>query len=160
MMKLTDHTMRISLRREDFRVAIGRPFGLVAAGALILSETLFIVRGDSSPHVLLLVIPLAVLILCALLLALMSLRYHLDVGPHGIDCYELWMRPRHMNWDAVTRTRLLCVLGLEYLLIGVSNRWWPIWIPLFVQREKLLRDLLINYVDDAHPLKHQLDEPA
>ncbi|SFH53538.1 hypothetical protein [Planctomicrobium piriforme] len=160
MMNLPHRVNRISFRREDFRVSLDRPFIPVMIGALLLTEILVILPGNGSLHTALLVIPIAVLALCATLLTLMSLRYHLEVGPDGIDCYDLWVRPRHTNWNAVTNTRFYRFFGLNYMVIQVPGRRRPMWIPLFVQRYDLFREMVLTYAHNDQVLEQKLDQVA
>ena len=160
MLNFPENVIPLSFRREDFRVAMGRPFWPVCIGALLASEALQILPGTASLHVLVFVVPIAVIVLCALILMLMAMLYRVEVGPEGIHCYDVWSRPRHASWSTITRARMVRLFGLDYLVIHSQDRRRPLWIPMFVSRDHLFRDMLITYTDATHGLQQKLEQAA
>jgi hypothetical protein len=133
---------------------------MVALGALLTSEAIFILPGHANPQTLFLMIPALVLLLCGIFLLILFKRCHLDVGPEGIDCYHLWRGRQHTNWQDVHGARLFRFLGLDYLLLEIENRKRPLWLPLFVHRYDLFRDLFTTYAALAEDLEAELDQAA
>ena len=158
-MKPSETFIRISFRREDFRMSIGRPFCIVMVGALVLSECWFAIQGQNeSLQTFLLSIPLATAALGALFLLLLSLKYHLVIGPDGIDNYNYRWQPQRTPWQEISDARFFSLFGLEYLLVNTAERRRPIWIPLFVHRYDRFRDLMVTYADATHELDDKLEE--
>lgn len=157
-MRVMDDTIRISVRHEDFRVDLARPFIPVAIGALVASELFFILRGTSSLQMLLIGVPVAVMLTCGAILMLMCLRYKFEVGPEGIDSFDFLRRVHRTPWDAVQSIQFFSLFGLDYLVVRVEGHRRALWIPLFVTRYELLRDLLVTYADASHRLADKLEQ--
>lgn len=145
--------VRISVRTEDFHVDFGETFRMVFFAALFLVESFFLLTGNSTPLLMVIILPTLVAVLCMTIVAPMVLRFKFEIGPEGIDCFDIWCRPHRTPWSAVQECRVIKFLGLAYLRVVVRDSRRAIWLPLFVRRYDLLRDLLISYA----PAEHHLD---
>ncbi|WP_437201776.1 hypothetical protein [Planctomicrobium sp. SH664] len=152
--------LRFSVRHEDFHVSIQRPMLAVATIALAVTETMLLTMGHYHPVLLLLVLPPSVLGLCYALLKLLGLQYRFEVGPDGIDRYSWLLLKRHTSWDEIKEVHPIRVAGLDYLVVRGRREKERFWIPLFVTRYDLLRDLLLLYAGRMHRLDDKLREAA
>ncbi|WP_437230587.1 hypothetical protein SH661x_002042 [Planctomicrobium sp. SH661] len=145
MIRFNNHFVRVSLRREDFRVAISKPMTLNAGFLFLFTEVLLIYPAELTSIAQTLYVPCALLVLCASLLLLLSTRYHFQVGPDGVDYYGIWPRVRHLNWGEVTRARLCRIFGLECLILQTEKRWRSLRLPLCVDRSDLCLKMISTY---------------
>lgn len=152
-----DAAVRISFREEDFQIRFHEPFRLVFFCALAVSECFFFAAGEVSYLVALVIGPAAIAALCGTAVAAMSWRYRFEIGPEGIDCYDAWCRPHRTGWNSVTGFRYVNYFGVDYLLVHNRDSR-AIWLPLFVDRYDVLRDMLITYAGPKHALAEQLPE--
>jgi hypothetical protein len=58
----------------------------------------------------------------------------------------------------MTGTSLYRFFGLSYLLVRTAESRSPVWIPLFIERYELFRELMILYADATHELDRKLQE--
>lgn len=142
---MIDSVMRICLRREDFRMEFGGVFQLIFGLTLVLTEAFFWLNG-SPVYVMLTVLPLLLAVLSAIVSGLICLAFHFEVGPRGLDAYTL-LNAEHIAWSDVRASRRVSFLGLDWLVIRTQDNRRPLWLPLFVNRYALLRELLITFSD-------------
>lgn len=152
--------VRISFRHEEFRCLFSPPFTVVLVCVLFVSEAFFLLVGTASLQVLLLLLPLTVVLLCATAVGLMCLMFKFEVGPAGIQGYDFWSRKHCIDWGTVSRVRHVSLLGLDYLRLEIHDSRRILWVPLFVERYDLLRDLLSIYLDESHDLREKLARVA
>ena len=150
-MRLSDDVIHVSFRREDFRIAFGPPFLLVFAATLALSEALFIYLGNDARHILFLVLPVLVTVLCVVAISLMTIRSAFQLSRDGIACYDLWSRPHATSWDVVQDVQRVQSVGFSYLKITLRDKKQVIWLPLFVSRASRLEELLTHYLEATIP---------
>ena len=137
--------VRICLRHEDFRMSFAGVFQLLLILTLSISEVYFVLIGQ--PLFVLLVTVPAILGLLTLVASIaICWSFHFEVGPQGLDCFTL-VSSEHINWSDVKTSRLIGFLGLEWLVIQTSSQKRALWLPLFVGRYALLRDLLVTFSD-------------
>ncbi|MEW4490827.1 hypothetical protein AB1L42_22285 [Thalassoglobus sp. JC818] len=145
-MKLADDIVRVSFRREDFRISFSQPFLLVFVVALLTTECVFVLNGEANFQLLAFVLPLLVTVLCTSAILLLKYRFPFQVSRDGIACYDFWCRPQRTSWDAVSDCEIVTTAGLRYLKVRAKGNSRDIWIPLFVTRSATLRDLLSLYL--------------
>ena len=148
-MRLANGIIRVSFRREDFRVAFLPPFLLAATISLLLSECLFAFTGGHSRQVLLVVVPFLVVVFCSFAILLLRASSLFQVSRQGIDRFDLWHRTRHTDWDAVTDAQFVETIGLPYLKLCLRDSAQVIWLPMFVNNSQALRDLLALHLPDS-----------
>lgn len=143
-MLLSEGVVRISFREEAFQVRFQEPFRMTFFLTVLVGEVFLLYSGSTSLIYPVLLVPLFAAVWCAVAILFVSWRYQFQIGPEGIECYDFWCQPQSTNWQSITGCRYVSGFGLEYLLIS-STESRPIWVPLFVERYDILRDLLVCY---------------
>lgn len=156
-MGMSGQFLRISFRKEDFQVAFLRPFLLIFLSALTICEIFFLISGNSSHAVVFVILPTLVTLLCTAAVSLLQARYKFGLGPAGIRCYDFWCRPQSTAWEDVADIKLVNTAGLEYLQIVSKTTTRPIWLPLFVRRDSVLRQMLMTYTHHSLELNQKLE---
>jgi len=141
-----DGVVRICLREEDFRMAFGDMFRLLFTLTLLITEVFFYSVVGFQPTVLFLMVPTVLVVLCGSASLLIRAAFHFAVGPEGLDCFSV-SSSEHMDWSGVASIRRVSFLGLDWLVLRGQGQARTIWLPLFVGRYSVLRDLLVTFGD-------------
>lgn len=152
MALIDEDYLRISLRTEDFRISFEEPFRVVFGLAVIGAVGGFLLQGVSNYVVLGLFVPLITGFMAAAGIEILRRRYRFQIGPEGISCYNFWGFKRTIAWDSMTAAKPFRLFGLEYLRISALGLRSDIWLPLFVDHEAALADLILAHVTQPHPL--------
>lgn len=152
MALIDEDYLRISLRTEEFRISFEEPFRVVFGLAVIGGVCGFMLQGVSNYVVLGLFVPLTTGFMSAVGIEILRRRYLFQVGPEGISCYNFWGLKRTIPWDSIQVVRPFRMFGLEYLRIEASGLRSDIWLPMFVDQECVLADLILAHVSEPHPL--------
>lgn len=153
-----DGVVRICLRHEDFRMAFAGVFQLLLLLTLSITEVYFVLAGQPL-FILLVVVPVVLSLLSLFASLAICWSFHFEVGPQGLDCFTL-IGTEHVNWSDVKASRLVGFFGLEWLVIQTHDKRRALWLPLFVGRYALLRDLLITFSDPRCRWEDQLPKAA
>lgn len=153
----SDQVMRISFRREEFRMAFEKPFRVVFLSSLLVVEPICIVYcGIENPIVILAWLPLLTGMLAAIAVLLLSTLFRFEIGPRGIACYDFWCHPQSTSWDEIGNVSTFSLLGLTYLRLHPREEGRTIWVPAFVDREPQFDELLQTHAGHDHPVSRQL----
>ena len=152
MALIDEDYLRISLRTEDFRISFEEPFRVVFGLALIGAMGGFLIQGVSNYVVLGLVVPLITGVMAAIGIEILRRQYRFQIGPEGISCYNFWGFKRLIVWDSIQAAKPFRLFGLEYLRITAKGLRSDIWLPMFVDHEAVLLDLILAHVGEPHPL--------
>lgn len=152
MALIDEDYLRISLRTEEFRISFEEPFRVVFGLAVIGAVGGFFLQGVTSYVVLGLFVPLVTGCMSAAGIEILRRRYKFQIGPEGISCYNFWGFKRTIPWTGIETVRPFRIFGLEYLRITATGLRSDIWLPMFVDYESVLTDLIRAHVDDPHPL--------
>ncbi len=156
MALIDEDYLRISLRSESFRISFEEPFRVVFALALMAVLGWFVSEGITNYVVLGLAIPLATGIMSAVSIEILRRLYLFYIKPEGLSCYNFWGFQRTIPWNSMRSVRGFSLFGLRYLRITAEGLKSDIWLPLFVDRLALLRNLVDAHVEEQHPLAVQL----
>ena len=148
-MKLASGIVHVSFRRENFRISFLQPFLLIFLSALILSELVFTMSGNTNRFVLLVVLPTLVSFFCVTAVALLKLRCKIQVSRDGIDCFDLWSRSHRIRWDSIADVKLIRTAGLPYLKLALQGRTRGVSLPLFVSRPQVLKEVMTLYLESS-----------
>lgn len=143
---------RISLRTENFRISFEEPFRVVFGLAVIGAVAGFVIQGTTNFVVLGLFVPLSTGLLAAAGIEILRRRYRFQVGPEGISCYNFWGFKRTIAWQRIQAVREFRLFGLEYFRIEADGLRSDIWLPLFIDHESVLVDLIQAHASAPHPL--------
>jgi hypothetical protein len=152
MALIDEDYLRISLRTEEFRISFEEPFRVVFGLAVIGAVSGFLLQGVSNYVVLGLFVPLVTGGMSAAGIEILRRRYKFQIGPEGISCYNFWGLKRTIPWGGIEAVRPFRMFGLEYLRIEATGLRSDIWLPMFVDHEPVLTDLIFAHVNDPHPL--------
>ncbi|MCA8992714.1 MAG: hypothetical protein KDA88_12065 [Planctomycetaceae bacterium] len=153
---MNEGIIRICLRREDFRMSFTDVFPIVFTLTLVPLELFFFFTG-APLFILAGVIPVLLTVLSTLAGALICWAFHFEVGPNGLEWVTL-LRTDHIPWTNVNTSRRVGFLGLDWLVIETSDSHSKLWLPLFVRRYHLLRDLLVTFGDPRWNWDQQLPQ--
>lgn len=152
MALIDEDYLRISLRTEEFRISFEEPFRVVFGLAVIGAVGGFLMQGVANYVVLGLVVPLITGVMSAVGIEILRRRYKFQVGPEGVSCYNFWGLKRTIPWDSIQVVRPFKMFGLEYLRIEATGLRSDIWLPMFVDHERVLADLILAHASEPHPL--------
>jgi hypothetical protein len=157
LMALIDEDyLRISLRSEAFRITFEEPFRAVFGLALIGATSWFLLQGITQYVILGLIVPVTTGIMAAVGVEILRRQYQFQIAPQGLSCYDFWGRRKTIPWSSMRTVRRFSLFGLSYLRISADQLRSDIWLPLFVERDDILTDLIGAHVDESHPLAIQL----
>lgn len=152
MALIDEDYLRISLRTEEFRISFEEPFRVVFGLAVVGAVGGFLMQGIRNYVILGLVVPVITGAMAAIGIEILRRRYRFQIGPEGICCYNFWGLKRTIPWQQIRAVRPFRMFGLNYLRIEAEGLRSDIWLPLFVDQDRVLADLVLAHVSAPHPL--------
>lgn len=147
-----------SVRTEEFSISFAEPFRIIFLGTLLTLEGMCLSAGAAGEWWLLVgVLPTLTCLLSALSVAVIIWRYRFSVGPDGISCFDFWCQPLTTRWEEMRSFSRIWLPGLNYARIATGDRFRALWLPLFVDDQAKLRDVVALHAGPHHPLTKLLD---
>lgn len=109
------------------------------------------------PHLLL---SLAISVLCALILAVVTAAVRFQVRPDGLRTFNSYGRWRVVPWGAVSAVKPARYYFLPHLRLSIDGSRSPSWIPLFLSDMAAFRQAVITHAGATHPIARALPIPA
>jgi hypothetical protein len=96
------------------------------------------------------VLALGLLLLSAVFVAFLPYSCTVQVRADGVKLYSLWWLP----WSDVCEVRYFKLLGLPYLYVKRSRRWFGWWwIPLYFVGDSDLAQAIVDAAPSGHPFR-------
>lgn len=136
--------IRLCFRSEEFFPSVARLFVPVFASALIAAEAGVYAMGEMSLRTGTLDLPVAVALLCVVLLSLLSRMHGFQLSDGGIRTRGVFESQRIVPWNDVDTVRFQTVCGLPFLRveyhIGAERR--SLSLAACVNRADRLQELV------------------
>jgi hypothetical protein len=84
--------------------------------------------------------------------------YKISINPKGIKCTDFWGKFHFVEWSTISYARYSQIGGLLYILISTNKSKNSLWLPLFLNKLSLLRQMVLNHAGENNPLAIKLSE--
>jgi hypothetical protein len=91
--------------------------------------------------------------LLALLLSFGRRLFPVKVGPDGLVGYSFVKAGLAIDWQEITAIRPFSLGGLKYLRLYSKEKRNPIWIPLFLAREREFKQAVLDFSPSNHLIR-------
>lgn len=147
--------IRLCFRSEEFFPSVARLFVPVFASALLAAEAGVFAMGEMTLRIGAVHLPIAVSLLCVVMLTLLSKSRGFQLSDEGIRIRGMFASEQAIPWRDVDAVRFQSVCGLPFLLVeyreGVERR--SLSLAGFVNRPDRLQELVsIYWADESEPL--------
>jgi hypothetical protein len=83
---------------------------------------------------------------------LMIRFFKITINSEGIRGYNFWGKYYFIEWESITETKHIRVVGLKYLRVFSKSIKRPLWVPLFLNNMEKFKKDIQEFVPENNPM--------